>query len=213
MSQAHSAPSVTREQVEARIREYDRLQPPLGVALRADALAFSAHRGEPTQFRSRWREWANVVRLLGRSGEFCGLSLYRLRVSLRKAHVPVLPTLINKLCVWFFGIRIGDHVLVEPGVYINHGNVIVDGVTRIGTGCVITAWVTIGLKAGNFMGPDVGPAVFFGPKASVIGQITIGRGAQIGPHAVVVSDVPAHAVVAAPRARRVGSKPGIFASD
>lgn len=203
MAQRVNAPAVTREQVEQRIREYARLQPPLGRALRADAIAFAAHRGERTAYRTRWGEWRNVLRLLWRSGDYAGLALYRLRVALRRAHIPILPTLVNKLCVWLFSIRIGDHALIEPGVYVNHGNVIIDGVTRIGTGSVITAWVTIGLKAGNFMGPDIEPGVFVGTKSSVLGQIRIGRNARIGAHSVVVADVAPNTIVAGSPARVV----------
>ena len=194
---------VTREQVQARIKEHQRLQPSLGRALRADAITFTANRGEPVAFRSRAAEWRNVLRLLWTSGDYFGVAMYRLRVALRRAHVPILPTILNKLTIWMFAIRIGDYVLVEPGVYINHGNVVIDGVTRIRTGTVITGWVTIGLKAGNFLGPDVGPAAFVGFHSSILGNITVGRGAQVGAHTVVVNDVPPNAVVAGAPARIV----------
>jgi serine O-acetyltransferase len=193
---------VTREQVQARIQEHRRLQPPLGRALRMDAATFAINRGDRVP-RGQWAEWRNVLRLLWRSGDYFGVALYRLRIALRNAHVPILPGVLNKICIWMFAIRIGDYVLMEPGVYINHGNVVIDGVTRIGTGSVITGWVTIGLKAGNFMGPDIGPAVFVGFHSSILGPITIGRGAQVGAHTVVVSDVPANAIVAGNPARIV----------
>jgi serine O-acetyltransferase len=144
-----------------------------------------------------------VIRQCWRSGDFVGFALYRVRVALSRARVPILPTLLNKILIWFFGIRIGQHVLIEPGVYVNHGNVIIDGVTRIRTGSVITAWVTIGLQQGNFLGPDVGPAAFVGLKASILGNIRVGRGAQVGAHSVVIDDVPDNAVVSGVPARIV----------
>jgi serine O-acetyltransferase len=84
---------------------------------------------------------------------------------------------------------IGNPVVIEPGIYIAHGQVVIDGFTKIGSGVVILPWVTIGLKAGNFQGPMIESDVQIGTGAKVIGPITIGKGAIVGANAVVIKNV------------------------
>jgi serine O-acetyltransferase len=86
---------------------------------------------------------------------------------------------------------IGSPVIIEPGVYIAHGQVVIDGYVKIASGTVLLPWVTIGLKAGNIQGPQIGNGVQIGMGSKIIGPITIGAGAVIGANAVVVSDVGA----------------------
>jgi serine O-acetyltransferase len=171
-------------------------QPPLGRALRTDARIYAAMRGESFSFKSNRRAWLDVLRLLLVSNDYLGFALYRLRIAMRGAGIPILPRLVNKLCVALFSIRIGDHVLIEEGVYVNHGYVVIDGVTRISSGSIVTAWAMVGPEPGGLLGPTVGPAVFIGTQASIVGDISVGRAARIGSGAVVLSDVPANAVVA-----------------
>jgi serine O-acetyltransferase len=193
------------ERFQQRLKEHRDGQPPLGRALRRDAQAFTANRGEAFAFRSSAAEWRNVVRLLFVTADFTAFALYRLRMTLRRAGVPIVPSMINKICIAFFGLRIGEHVLIEPGVYIPHGTVVIDGATSIGRGSVITPWVTIGVKAGNLFGPALEPGVWVGSHASILGDITVGRSAQIGASAVVTRDVPANAIVAGVPARILAS--------
>ncbi|MCC5951655.1 MAG: hypothetical protein JJU45_06115 [Acidimicrobiia bacterium] len=99
---------------------------------------------------------------------------------------------------------IGDPVVVQPGFYLAHGQVVIDGLVEVGSGTAIFPWVTIGLRAGDFTGPTIGPNVKIGTGAKVIGPVTIGPGAEVGANAVVVHDVPAHATaVGIPAAVRV----------
>jgi serine O-acetyltransferase len=187
--------------ISERRRLHAREQPPLGRALRRDGFAFAANRGEAAVFRTRSAEWRNVGRLLLVSGEYWAMALYRLRTSLRRARVPIVPTIINGICIALFGLRIGNQVLIRDGVYIPHGTVVIDGVTLIDRGCVIAPWVTIGPKAGDALGPELRPGVFVGSHASVLGNIVVGRGSQIGASAVVVEDVPEKVIVGGVPAR------------
>ena len=82
--------------------------------------------------------------------------------------------------------------MIEPGIYIVHGHVVVDGFVVIGSGVAIAPFVTIGLRAGDLIGPRVGRNVNIGTGAKIIGRVQIGEGARIGANSVVVSDVPAH---------------------
>ena len=45
---------------------------------------------------------------------------------------------------------------MEPGVYIVHGQVVIDGLVEVGSGPVISPLVTIGLR-GEWGGPTIGP--------------------------------------------------------
>jgi serine O-acetyltransferase len=90
---------------------------------------------------------------------------------------------------------IGDPVILEPGVYIPHGQVVMDGLVRVASGVVICPRVTVGLKAGIVKGATIAPDVTIGTSAKVIGPVTIGAGACIGANAVVLEDVPAGATV------------------
>ena len=94
--------------------------------------------------------------------------------------------------------------MIEPGVYINHGLVVIDGLTEIGRGARIAPFTSIGLVAGSIVGPKIGPDVQFGTGARVLGPIAIGAGAVIGANAVVVRDVEAGATVVGVPAKPVG---------
>jgi serine O-acetyltransferase len=99
---------------------------------------------------------------------------------------------------------IGDPVVMRPGVYLNHGQVVIDGYVEVQSDVVIAPWVTIGLRAGDFQGPVIGQGVHVGTGAKVLGPINVGAGARIGANAVVVDDVPPGATVVGIPARVVG---------
>ena len=100
-------------------------------------------------------------------------------------------------------LSIGDPVVVAPGVYVVHGQVVADGLVRIEAGAVISPFVTIGLRAGDVTGPTIERGASIGTGAKVIGPVVVGAGASVGAGAVVVDDVPAGATVAGIPARRV----------
>jgi serine O-acetyltransferase len=100
-------------------------------------------------------------------------------------------------------ISIGDPVIVEPGIYVVHGQVVLDGLVRIGAGTVLGPFVTIGLRAGDFNGPTLERGVQVGTGAKIIGPVRVGAGAKIGANAVVVNDVEPGATVVGVPARPV----------
>ena len=63
--------------------------------------------------------------------------------------MPVLPRLAHRLAMPIAQVSIGDPVVVHPGVYILHGQVVIDGIVEIHSGAVIGPFVTIGLRAGD----------------------------------------------------------------
>jgi serine O-acetyltransferase len=172
--------------------------PPFREAVLADAQTALRFRGE----RSRGTI-SDLLRLALCSDAFAALALYRAKAALQVSGVPVLPRLAHRLALALGQVSIGDPVTVAPGIYLPHGQVVIDGLIRIGTGVVIAPFVTIGLRAGNVQGPTVEDGVSIGTGAKLIGPIRIGAGAQIGAGAVVVDDVAAGATVVGIPARPV----------
>jgi serine O-acetyltransferase len=139
------------------------------------------------------------ARLAWVSDAFLGQAMYRIKARLQALGVPVLPRIAHRLAMVTAQISIGDPVIVHPGVYIIHGQVVADGLVEIHSGVAIAPWVTIGLRGGDVRGATVEPGVSIGTGAKIIGPVRIGAGAQIGANAVVVDDVaPGATVVGAP---------------
>ncbi len=161
-------------------------------------------RGERHEFRSPADAALQIARLAWVSDAFLAQAAYRVKARLQALGVPVLPRLAHRLAMMLAQVSIGDPVIVAPGVYIVHGQVVLDGLVEIGPGVSIAPFVTVGLRAGQVQGAQVARDVSIGTGAKLIGSVRIGAGAQIGANAVVVSDVaPGTTVVGAP-ARPVG---------
>jgi serine O-acetyltransferase len=169
--------------------------PGLREAVVADARIAAQHRLERHEFRSPADTLLQVLRLMWASDAFLAQALYRLKARLQALGVPLLPRLAHKMAMQIAQVSIGDPVVMEPGVYIMHGQVVIDGITEVRRGAVISPFVTIGLRAGDWGGPTVGPDVSIGTGAKVLGDIEIGADASIGANAVVLDDVPERATV------------------
>ena len=167
----------------------------------ADARVTAQHRGERHEFRSGWDALAQILRLCWESDAFLAQGLYRVKARAQALGIPVLPRIAHRLAMVLAQISIGDPVVMEPGVYIVHGQVVVDGLVEIGPGAVISPFVTIGLRGGNVQGAIIERGVSIGTGAKVIGPVRIGQGATIGAGAVVLDDVPAGVTVVGVPAR------------
>jgi serine O-acetyltransferase len=178
--------------------------PGLREAVVADARLTAEHRGERFEFRPGLDTLIQTLRLMWVSDALIGQALYRVKARLQAMRVPVLPWLAHRLAIATAGVAIGDPVLVHSGIYLLHGQVVIDGITQIEGGTVIGPFVTVGLRAGDFEGPRIGPNVEIGTGAKVIGPVRVGAGAKIGANAVVVDDVPDGATVVGAPARPVG---------
>ena len=128
--------------------------------------------------------------------------LFRLKRALQRRHVPLLPALLDRACIVFFNVNLGNYTEIDGGLYLPHGNVVVDGLVSIGRNCVIAPWVTIGTN-GSVAGPQIGDDVFIGTGAKVLGAIRVGDRARIGANAVVLHDVPPDTTVVGIPARPV----------
>lgn len=202
------APSAEPDPRAALRREIAARHPGLRAALLADAALTARYRGERSEFRSWWDAGRQMARLALISDAFLAQALYRLKAGMQARGVPVLPRLAHRLAMALAQVSIGDPVVVEPGVYIAHGHVVVDGLVEIGPGVVLFPFVTIGLRAGDIRGARIERDVHVGTGAKIIGGVHVGAGARIGANAVVVDDVPAGATVVGAPARPVAGRGG-----
>ena len=190
-------------ETEAFWRALRARHPPLREALVADARVTASYRGERHEFSSRADTAAQMLRLALVSDAYLGQALYRLKARLQARGVPLLPRIAHRLAMLLAQISIGDPVVVHPGVYVIHGQIVVDGLVEIHSGAVIAPFVTIGLRAGDVRGATIERDVSIGAGAKVIGAVRIGAGATVGANAVVVDDVPPGATVVGAPARPV----------
>ncbi|MEO6359055.1 MAG: serine acetyltransferase [Sphingomicrobium sp.] len=94
------------------------------------------------------------------------------------------------------GISIPVRCRIGGGLQMPHTNgIVINVAAKIGCNCDIYQQVTIGEMKGGC--PEIGNGVFIGPGAKILGAVKIGDGARIGANALVISDVPAGALVLA----------------
>jgi serine O-acetyltransferase len=91
-------------------------------------------------------------------------------------------------------------------VYIMHGQVVIDGLVRIGTQTAIAPWVTLGRRGAPLEGPTVQKGVMIGTGAKLLGPIKVGFRSSVGANAVVIEDVPPCTSVAGVPAKIVADR-------
>jgi serine O-acetyltransferase len=183
------------------MKEIRARHPGLREAILADARVTLRHRGEREEFESRLDTAVQVLRLVWASDAFLAQALYRLKARLQRLGVPVLPRLAHRLAMITAQVSIGDPVVVQPGLYLLHGQVVIDGIVEIHPGVVIGPFVTIGLRQGDIGGPTIEEDVSIGTGAKVLGKVRVGAGASIAANAVVIDDVPPGVTVVGAPAR------------
>jgi len=89
---------------------------------------------------------------------------------------------------------------IGAGVTLHHGGrgVTIGKQSVIGEACQIYQGVTVGNRDASGE-PVIGSRVTLGAYAVIIGPVRVGDSARVGPHAVVLTDVPAGALVRSPR--------------
>jgi serine O-acetyltransferase len=186
------------EELRRRVRAR---HPGLVEAVKADALVAVRYRGEAQELSSPLQAALAVARLALVSDAFLAQILYRVKACLQRRGIPVLPRVAHRLAIVVGQVSIGDPVVVAPGLYLPHGQVVVDGLTEIGEAVAIAPFVTVGLRAGNWNGPVIERGASVGTGAKVLGPVRVGAGARIGANAVVLDDVAAEATVVGAPAR------------
>ncbi len=175
--------------------------PRVADAVRADVDAALRYRGETRRTDTTGAVVRQAVRLAVVSDAFLAQCCYRAKARAQARRIPLLPHLLHRLAIISGQVCIGDPVLVDPGIYIPHGQVVVDGFTHVGAGAVLSPFVTVGLKAGYPIGPTLEQNVYLGTGAKVFGPVTLGAGARVGANAVVTGDVPSGATAVGVPAR------------
>lgn len=177
-------------------------------AVRADARITARLRGDRYEFRSRLDAALQAIRLAVVSDAFLAQACYRAKAACQKRRIPLIPRIFHRLAMVTGQIAIGDPVVVRPGVYFPHGQVVVDGIVEIGAGVVLAPWVTVGLVSDKVGGPTIGPFSHIGTGARVLGPVRLGRGVKVGANAVVLDDVPAGTTVVGVPARPITTATG-----
>ena len=173
-------------------------------AVIADARLTAHFRGERADFESPLDTVLQVLRLMVQSDAFLAQVAYRAKARMQALGIPLLPRLAHRIAMVTAQVSIGDPVVVHPGIYIAHGQVVVDGIAEIHSGVVLFPWVTVGLIGPEVTGPTIGPRAQIGSGAKVLGKVTVGADARIGANAVVLDDVPDGATVVGIPARPAG---------
>lgn len=190
---------------DALMTEVRARQPHFATAVVRDAKLCAMARGERYRFRGRLDAVCQVLRLMWTADAFFAMVMYRAQASLDARKVPVLPRLAHHLAVITGQICIGRTVVIQPGVYIAHGQVTIDGFVVIESDVVISPSVSIGLRNGVPRGPVLERGVRVGTGARVLGDFTVHHDATIGANAVVTKEVPANSTVIGVPARVVTS--------
>lgn len=100
--------------------------------------------------------------------------------------------------IFKYSFQIYPKTEIGPGLFLGHfGGIVINSQAIIGENVNIEHGVTIGqANRGKRQGnPTIGNQVWVGAHAIVVGKITVGDGALIGPGAYVNFDVPENAVV------------------
>lgn len=136
---------------------------------------------------------------------------------LYKRRVPVLPAIGKAVLRVVFGLVLPPSVVIGKETRIGYQGLgtVIHARAVIGDRVTLASNVTIGGREGRVGVPVIGDDVMIGTGARVLGPVRIGNGARIGANAVVLADVPDHAVFAGVPARAVrlggGSKPPVAA--
>ncbi|HRW38147.1 MAG TPA: serine acetyltransferase [Aquihabitans sp.] len=127
----------------------------------------------------------------------------RRSVPMRLAAIPI-QVAYRVIVEWTLGVELPPQVVAGPGLRIRHGQgLVVNTGTVLGANVMLRHNVTIGnIRRGpgdTTACPVIGDGVELGAGAVVVGPVRVGAGALVGANAVVSHDIPAGAVVRAPK--------------
>mgnify|MGYP001167332604 CR=1 FL=1 len=135
--------------------------------------------------------------------------IHRVAHALWKRRIPFFPRLISQIARFLTGIEIHPGATIGRGFFIDHGmGTVIGETTIIGDWVMLYQGVTLG-GTGKQQGkrhPTLEDQVVVGVGASILGDITIGKGAKVGGGAVVVKDVPPHSTAVGVPARIVATR-------
>ncbi|WP_425476104.1 serine acetyltransferase [Gordonia oleivorans] len=107
---------------------------------------------------------------------------------------------------WVLGVELPATTPIGPGLRLRHGvGLVVNPYSQIGSNVLVRQGVTIGNKRESDDCPVIADDVEIGAGAVVVGPITIGKGAKIGPLAYVDFDVREGSIVVSQRSAAIRS--------
>lgn len=132
--------------------------------------------------------------------------LIRLAEFFFERRLGVLAKLCTMANVAVFGIESSPLVRIGGGLFLPHTVGTVLGAEKIGENVTVLQGVTLGTAEPDngftaSLRPVIGNHVVLGAGAKVIGRVTIGDYAKVGANAVVLQDVPPHAIAVGVPAR------------
>jgi len=133
-----------------------------------------------------------------------GHARFIIRNRIVRAPWTIVHIVLNKLVEIFCGICIDAGATIGRRLCIeHHGGIVIHGATVIGDDCLIRHGVTTGNTGVDdpLGAPTIGNRVQFGAGAKILGRVRVGDDVIIGANAVVVHDIPDHAVVGGVPAR------------
>jgi serine O-acetyltransferase len=134
--------------------------------------------------------------------------LHRISNFLQKLQVPVLPRFVAHVNRILTGIEIHPKAEIGKNLFIDHGFGVVIGETAvIGDNVTIYQGVTLGGRSIQKIKrhPTIKNDVIIGAGAKILGPITIGAGAKIGPGAIIIEDLETNKVMVAEIAKEAHS--------
>ncbi|HWB20586.1 MAG TPA: serine O-acetyltransferase [Phycisphaerales bacterium] len=134
--------------------------------------------------------------------------VWRMNIKLRLLRMPlsIIYKWMHKRVRNHYGIELHYTAKLGRRVLLGHQHgIVIHEFATIGDDCIIRQGVTIGSASAysDDNAPTLGNKVDVGAGAKILGKITIGNGARIGPNAVVMMDMPADSTAFAPPARVV----------
>lgn len=138
---------------------------------------------------------------------FHAIQLHRIAHTLWMRNQKVMALSLQSRMSEVLAVDIHPGAKLGCGLFLDHGTGVVIGETAVvGNNCSIMQGVTLG-GTGKEVGdrhPKIGDNVLIGVGASILGNITIGRCAQIAAGSLVIKPVPASHMVAGSPAKQVG---------
>mmetsp|Transcript_37394 Transcript_37394/g.67256 ORF Transcript_37394/g.67256 Transcript_37394/m.67256 type:complete len:593 (-) Transcript_37394:190-1968(-) len=138
---------------------------------------------------------------------FHALQTYRVAHYLWRSGRRVLAHYLQSQVSQHFQIDIHPNATLGSGIMLDHGTGIVIGETaHLGHNCSVLHHVTLGGsgRAGFDRHPKIGNGVLLGAGASVLGNIKIGDGCQVGSGTLVIEDLPPRSVAVGVPAKIIG---------
>lgn len=144
------------------------------------------------------------------------IRLFRLSNLLYRKNFKKMAALLSTLNRVLTGVEIAPQAQIGKNFFIAHGNGIVIGAgSKIGDNCTIYQQVTLGVGrdsrfnpngAADDQFPEIGDGAVIYAGAKLVGGITIGSHSEIGANAVVITNIPDHAIAVGIPARVVEIK-------